>query len=121
MRKEETVRIIPEKKEVTTKYYGNCPECGFEQIYNYKSGNLDKECSECKQKREKKEYQECLNNYIDAKVLSISKDNSNIIIKTKDNRVYELWFYRDEDGGAELNISELYEGNAEWFKEEVIS
>ena len=115
MRKEETVRIIPERKEVIVTYYGNCPKCGFEQIYKHESSNLDKECSECKQKREKKEYQECLNNYIDAKVLSISKDNSNVIIKTKDNRVYELWFYR-EDGAAELNISELHEGNAEWFK-----
>jgi len=116
MRKEETVRVIPERKETVVTYYGNCPECRSEQIYNYESEKLDKECSGCKQKRKKKEYQECLNNYIGSIVLSINKDNSNVIIKAKNSKVYELWFYRSEDGDPELNISELYEGNAEWFK-----
>lgn len=110
----EHIKIIPAREEKTYTYHGQCPVCGFEQIYQYKSDQLDKECSECRHKREAKEKEEFLIKYIGSTVLSII-GNHTIIVKATDKKVYKLWFYHDENDNDALNISEIHEGNAEWF------
>lgn len=42
--------IVSEEVIKTTKYIGNCPICGKEQISNFKCG-ADNECRECEDKR----------------------------------------------------------------------
>lgn len=113
MRKEEHINIIPERKEVTITYYGNCPECNKEQI-SKSTSNIDVICSECSLKKQQATHKMFLDNFIGSELIGIVND-STIIIKTKDKKVYELWFHRDEDNNSELDISEIHSGNAEWF------
>lgn len=83
-------KVIPAYEEITYTYHGKCPVCGFEQNMTWNSPSLDKECSECKQKRETIERHHFFDNCIDATVIKYDDSNDGIILKLKDNRVYEL-------------------------------
>ena len=90
MRKEETVRIIPERKETVVTYYGNCSDCGCQQISAMNEEYVDILCSTCYHKQKMVQRQQFLDTYVGCRILKIDDIRHEIIVKTKTGRIYAI-------------------------------
>lgn len=118
MRKVENIKIIPERKEVTVTYFGNCPECGYSQESHFSSG-VDKLCMKCILKKEQSDRQLFLDTYVGSKILVVAEreDDCEIIIKTKEGKVFSITIDVDyQEYEKTFKFKELNEGDACWFK-----
>lgn len=88
--------IITEEVIKTTKYIGNCPICGKEQISNFKY-SADNECRECEDKRIEKavEYLESIGFKVDIDSIRFEFDGHTYMIETdyEDSNIFIRSYY----------------------------
>jgi len=109
MRKEETVRVIPERKEVVVTYYGNCPECGGQQISTNDETYVDIMCPICLHKQKEVERQQFLDTYIGARILKIDNRSHEILVIAKTGRIYAITNAADEYDGQCDGCTRIFE------------
>ena len=89
--------IISEEVVKTTKYIGNCPICGKEQIANFKH-HVDFECNQCENKRIEKviKYLESIGFKVDSNSYDVGRTNT--IMFEFDGHTYSIETdYEDSD------------------------